>query len=369
MFYFIKLLIIFLYFVAINLVTIYHCSNFDLLLEQCMHNWTDKNGNTHVSLKICPDNKICKPNKDYTMGFCIDNLKNVLPGDKCDSISQCITNLCYNGICYGYGENKYCNPKKKDCNPNLSCRKSLKDKELAYRCEVISSIDGTCEVNDHCDLYLVCAHKKNLSELNLDKITLNNIKKNVKVEEYLNLTLNKTCIERGSLENGEITNEEMACQSGELIKFEIFPWVEESVCGSKKNIIKNCDLNNKCIINVDIGILGHIQIEQECLSNVLGELVCPLNEKERAWKNYLEKYDKYLIENIKDIISDRRAFKIHIPYDKDTLKNSEISEYFWKYNDWIHNIDADECAKQYFFVNNKSNYYTIYSIIIFILIF
>ena len=104
--------------------------------------------------------------------------------------------------------------------------------------------------------------------------------------------------------------------------------------------------------------------------------MCPLNEKEKAWKKYLEKYEEILIKD--EIIEEEKSedskkeisYKVHIPYYKDTLKNSELSEYFWKYNDWIHNIDADECVKQYFFVNNKSEsfYYNIYLLIIYILL-
>ena len=360
MFIVIYILVFFLYFININSITIYQCSNIDLLSQQCMLNWTDKNGNTHISLKICPNNKICKTNKDYSMGFCIDNLKNVLPGEKCNYRSECITNSCFNNICYGYGEHQYCNPKKKDCNPNLSCRLTYEFNELAYRCANLSKINTTCDINDHCELNLVCVLNKNLSEYNLTNYTanieINDIKNLISLDEYLNITRNitrnKTCIRRASLKNGEISNEAMACQSGELIGIEILPGVEEFVCGSKLNIIKECDLSHKCIVNVDIGKFGIVKMEQQCIFSALGNIVCPLKEKQNAWKDYIEIYDKYLIKE--DISAKRKSQKIHIPYDKDTLRNNEISEYFWKYNDWYNNIEVDECVKQYFFVNSKS---------------
>ena len=113
MFYLLKIAIISLHLIKINTLTIYHCSNFDLLSQQCMLNWTDNNGNTHISLKKCHHTQICKPNKDDSMGFCLENLKNVLPGEKCNYISECITNLCYDHLCFGYREHEYCNPKKK----------------------------------------------------------------------------------------------------------------------------------------------------------------------------------------------------------------------------------------------------------------
>ena len=292
MFFVIYILIFVSYFINICSITIYQCSKIDLLPQQCMLNWTDKNGNTHISLKICPNNKICTTNKDNSMGFCIDNLKNVLPGEKCNYRSECITNFCYNNVCYGYGEHQYCNPKKKDCNPNLSCRLTYEFNELAYRCEKLSKINKKCNINDHCDLNLVCVLNKNLSEYNLTNYTtnkeINNIKKYISLDEYLNITLNitrnKMCIRRASLKNGEISNEAMACESGELIEIEIIPGVKDFVCGSKLNIIKECDLSHKCIVDVDIGKFGIIKIEQQCRFSALGNLVCPLNEKQNLQK-------------------------------------------------------------------------------------
>ena len=370
MFYLIKIITIIFYFQRLGSITVYQCSYFDLLSQQCMLNWTDKIGNSHVSLKICPNSQICKTNKDNSMGFCIDNLKNVLPGEKCKYRSECITNLCIKNKCIGYREHQYCNLKKKDCNPNLSCRLTNENNEIAYRCANLSNINESCELNEHCELNLVCASKKILNELNsyfnVENIAINEIKNYISLNDYKNLTSKKTCIIRASLENGEITDEAMACKSGELIGIEIFPGLKEFICGSKKKIIKDCDLNNKCIVEVDIGNSRIINIEQECKFSTLGKLFCPLKEKENAWKNYLEIYKRY--ESEENIKEKRNSFKIHIPYDKETLKNGEISEYFWKYNDWIHNIDADECVKQYFFINSKSQTinYELYFLIIFI---
>ena len=356
MIFLIKITIISLFYLKTNSITIYQCANFDLLPQQCMLNWTDKNGNTHISLKTCSNTQICKSNKDYSMGFCMDNLKNVLPGESCNFKPECITNLCYESVCLGYVEHDYCNPKKKDCNPNLSCRLNYENRELAYRCANLSDIEEPCENNDHCELGLVCSLNKNLSELNLTSnsknVFINEIKNYTSIIEYLNITNNKTCIRRASLKNGEISDEAMACKSGELIKVEIFPGVEELICGSKTKIIRDCDLTYKCMVEVDLGNFGKLKIEEECITSALGHLVCPLKEKEKAWKEYLDIYDKYIRKE--DIFQKRKSHKIHIPYDKNTLKSTEISEYFWKYNEWFNNIEADECVKQYFFVNSKS---------------
>ena len=371
-----------IYFLKINSITIYECSNLDLLSGQCMLNWTDRNGNTHISLKTCPSNKICKPNKDSSMGFCITNLKTVLPGERCSDLSQCVNNLCFE-TCQGFAENYYCDPKMKSCNQNLTCRIKYKEEEneIAYRCANLSNLNEECEKNEDCELNLVCAYNINISEIiqlnstinetnikfNNSNINISDIQNYLPFEDYLNITKNKTCIDRASLINGEITNEAMACQSGELIKVEIYPGEEGFICGSNINITQDCDINANCSIEVDFGIFGIIQIDQKCVYSNLGNLICPLNEKEKAWKDYLDKYEKVLI---KDEIELKRANKeIHIPYEKDTLQNSELSEYFWKYNDWIHTLEADDCVKQYFFVNNKSNLInlTMYLLLILIL--
>ena len=377
----ILLLINIIFFFKINSLTIYECSNIGLFSTQCMLNWTDINGNTHISLKNCPSNKICKPNNDYSMGFCIPNLKHLLPGEKCNYGAQCVTNLC-SKTCVGSFENHYCNPRSKECNQNMTCRLNYDEevKDFAYRCANLSYINEDCDNNDDCELNLVCAYNKNMLTLlkkykptinAVNQININDIRNNVPMEEYLNFTKNKnkTCIERASLNNGVITNEAMACQSGELINIEIYPGVEEYFCGSKKEIIKKCDFNENCEISVDFGVFGINKMEEKCVYSNLGHLICPLDEKEKAWKNYLEYYNKVLIE---DKIDEKRANdEIHIPYDKDSLHNNELSEYFWQYNDWIHTLEADECAKQYFFVNNRAHQikYTKYLLLLISILF
>jgi hypothetical protein len=315
------------------------------------------------------------------MGFCIPNLEPLLPGEECNYGSQCVTNLCYE-TCLGVVEHHYCNPRKKECNQNMSCRLSYdkEEKDTAYRCENISHINEECDNNDDCELNLVCAYNKSLSKL-LNKYkpsnnegsptSLNDIQKYVPIEEYLNIVNNrtKTCIKRASLNNGVMTDEAMACQSGELINVEIYPGVEESFCGSKKTIIKGCDFYENCSINADFGYFGINKIEEKCVYSNLGHLICPLDEKEKAWKIYLDYYAQILIKD--EIDKKRENEEIHIPYEKDSLQNNELADYFWQYNDWIHTLEADECAKQYFFVNNKSYLikYAKYLLLINILIF
>ena len=346
-------------------IIIYQCSTINLLSDQCMLNYTDKNGDTHILLKICPENTICQAISDYSMGFCITNIKEVYPGDDCNYNSQCSTRDCSDSICYGFEENKYCNPNKMECKNNMSCRKIFEEYRYVYKCLNVSEEGEKCENNNECGFNMVCGTNFDFNMNNNMKIT--RIKEYIEYDEYLSLNNNKSCIKTASLQNGIITNEEMACKSGQLIPIEIFPGKKDYICGSKQKIIKNCDKYSKCIIEVDIGSFGKIELEQECIMSVIGNLICPLNQKELAWKNYLNIHQKnYEKEKSKD--------KIHIPYNKYTLKNGEVSKAWWEYNDWIHSIEGDECSKDYFFIKNGSNeirykiYYLISILFIFIIL-
>ena len=61
-------------------------------------------------------------------------------------------------------------------------------------------------------------------------------------DEYLNITKNKKCINRASLKNGIISNEPMACESGDLIQVELYQGIKEYFCASKIKIVKDCDV-------------------------------------------------------------------------------------------------------------------------------
>ena len=345
-------ILIFLSFKSIISITVYQCSNMQFLSEQCMLNYTDKNGDTHILLKMCQENKICQPSRDYSMGFCIFNVKELSPMNKCYYSAQCSTRVC-SEVCAGYIENKYCNPEKMECGNNMTCRKTFEDKRYVYKCLNVSEIYEECDNNNDCGFNLVCGYNKSLNEIvnsasNVNDINLTEIINYMNSTDYLNLTENKYCINRASLEIGNITNEEMACESGQLIPIIFEQEIKGYICGVKKRIIKDCDKDYKCLIEVDIGLKQNIELEQDCLFSNIGNLICPLDQKEKAWKNYLDVHNKKFTE-------EKLEKKIHVPYDKYSLQSGEVLRAYWEYFDWIHNIEGDECSKQYFFINNKSN--------------
>ena len=349
-------------------ITVYQCSNMDFLPDQCMLNYTDNNGDTHILLKICPENTICQPNRDFSMGFCVFNAKELPPSNKCYYSSQCSIRICTE-LCQGYYENRYCTPEKLVCNSGLNCRKTYEENRYVYKCLKVSELNEECENNYDCGFNLECAYNKKLNEIidsNNNNINYNDIYNLMNSPFYLNLSknLNKTCINRASLNNGEISNEQMACQSGELIPILNDPEKKGFICGSKKRIIKDCDKNNKCIVEVDLGLANNIEVEQDCLFSNLGNLICPLKQKEKAWKNYLDVFQRIYEK-------EKLGGKIHIPYNKYDLQNYDVTRAYWEYYDWIHSIEGDECSKEYFFMNNNANmiFYNIYYIIEILLLY
>ena len=147
---------------------------------------------------------------------------------------------------------------------------------------------------------------------------------------------------------------------------EIFPNYNESICVSKKEIIKNCNENNICIIKANFGNKTEIEIAQDCMISVRGNEFCPLNQKEIAWKKYLNTYQNYYDEQKVEL---KRNTEMHFPVYKDIFNNYEISQLFWYYKEWQYIIEADICTKEFFFLNNKAtilNYSLIYLLYIYI---
>lgn len=343
----INLILYFLVFLLFNLVgnrIIYQCSALSGLNEHCLNRWVDSYGNIRYDLHKCDINQYCqvltRKYDDNSIGVCLNNFKWLYHGDKCTNNLECITLSCSNKKCSGFKLGSLCMPNKGQCENNLVCKRKIEpssydNHKTVYRCSNLSKIYEECETNLECDIRLVCTFA-----LNINNIT----KENINTKKY--------CIERASLENGIITDEPMACKSGDLVYTEIFPGYNESLCVSKKKIIQDCNYNNKCIIEVDLGIFGKRNIEQNCLFTVKGNPLCPLYQKENAWNNYLEIFEKYYISlNIEKSIKEN---KTHIPIHKNTFNILYISKAFWLYNEWYYSLESDECINDFFFLNSYS---------------
>lgn len=364
-----NLLIISFYnlFTYIKTTTIYQCAKYQGMYNQCLNQWVDVYGNIFNDLWKCPVNSYCytypkKYNEDKMIGVCAYNYKKLYDGDSCSMDSECSSLNCIDSKCIGFPLGEYCRPNYFQCSNNLVCKK---DEELlpygeikeVYKCNNLSKVNETCQNDNECDIKLICGNSSiyNIIDLmnytNVSNITeLNNT---INFEDYILAKENDTkiCIERASLENGMPTSDSMICKSGDSIDFELFPNYKEKICVSKIEIIKDCDENSTCIIKANFGNSTDIEIEQDCILSSKGNKVCPLNQKEKAWNNYLAKYQQYYEEMN---VEEKRNNEIHFPVYKDTFNNFEVSQFYWYYKGWKNNIEADSCTKEYFFLKNKA---------------
>jgi hypothetical protein len=361
---------------------IYQCSRYNGMIEQCLNKWVDIYGNTRIDLWKCPTNKYCqilsRKDDDNSIGLCTFNFKRLYDKDYCSYHSDCSSLFCTDGKCQGIYEGGFCIPGKFQCMNNLVCRKKNEiypygELKEVYKCSNLSKLNETCENDNECDVRLVCDNK-NLTDIINDAIKEDNItilKDNITFKEYISMVSRdeKICIQRATLENGSPTQNPMSCISGDIIDYELFDNYYVSFCASKKEIIQDCDEQNICIIRVDLGKYGEIEMKQNCLFTVRGNSLCPLNEKEKAWNNYLSTYEKYY--KIADVEKNRDS-NIHIPACKNTFNIFEVSQSFWHYTEWIYTIEADSCTQEYFFLRNKAslmNFSLFYLIINSILLF
>ena len=180
------------------------------------------------------------------------------------------------------------------------------------------------------------------------------IKNKINLNDYISFKKNftKICMKRAELDNGFPTSDPMVCKSGDSMDIEIFPNYKESICVSKKEIIRNCNKNNTCMIKINLGNYSEIETTQDCMISMIGNKFCPLNEKENAWKKYLSIYNYYYFSKN---VEGRRSI-VHIPVYKDTFNDYDVSKAYWNYIEWQYNIEADSCTKEFFFLNNKSKF-------------
>ena len=354
------------YFIKARIV--YQCSHIAGMPDQCMNKWVDLFNNIMIDLWHCPKNKYCQvleknPGEESNIGVCMYNHKKLYDQDECIKDTECASLNCVDHKCIGFKENDYCTPYLNQCANNLVCKKSEEflpygEKREIYKCEKLSKINEKCENNDECDVNLICTNSSIYEIINLmtknhiDDIT--KLKDVIGLEEYLSYKNNskKICINRASIKNGFPSSDPMVCTSGDSMQIELFPNYNESICVSKLNITKECDITNTCIIDINLGKYNKTNISQECMFSAIGNPFCPLNQKEKAWNNYLLIHEKYYTKNKNDK-------KYHFPVYKDTLDEYEVSQAYWNYELWDKFIEADSCTRDFFFLksnDNKINY-------------
>ena len=357
------------YFIKARIV--YQCSHFAGMPDQCMNKWVDLFNNIMIDLWHCPKNKYCQvleknPGEESNIGVCMYNHKKLYDQDECIKDTECASLNCVQHKCIGFKEGEYCTPNLNQCANDLVCKKSEEFlpygvKKEVYKCAKLSKINEPCENNDECDVKLICVNSSIYEIINLmnnnhiDDIT--KLKDIISLEEYLSYQNNsqKKCINRSSIKNGFPSSDPMACISGDSMQIELFPNYTESICVSKLNITKECDQTNTCMIDINLGKYNKSNITQECMFSAIGNPFCPLNQKEKAWNNYLSVHEKFYTKNQ----NDNKQKKYHYPVYKDTLDEYEVSQAFWNYQLWDKFIEADSCTRDFFFLkssDNKINY-------------
>ena len=352
------------FFYCIKARIVYQCSRHSRMPEQCMNIWVDYYNNIMIDLWRCPMNKYCQvleknPGEEDTIGVCMYNHKKLYDQDECIKDAECASLNCVEHKCIGFKEGEYCTPNLNQCENDLVCKKTQEflpygEKRDVYKCTKLSKINETCETNDECDVQLICVNSSiyeiiNLmNKNNIDDITkLNDF---ISLEEYLLYQNNsqKICINRSSIENGFPSSDPMACKSGDSMEIKLFPNYTESICVSKLGIIKGCDQTYTCMIDINLGKYNKTNITQECMFSAIGNPFCPLNQKEKAWNNYLLIHEEYYTKNQ----NDKNQKKYHFPVYKDTFNEFEVSQAYWSYQLWNRFIEADSCTRDFFFLKS-----------------
>ena len=367
--------------IPIKNIIIYQCSRYEGMPDQCLNKWVDAYGNTRMDLWHCPTNQFCQTlltnGNENSIGVCTFYYRKLYDGDSCDYNSQCSSFQCSGGKCQGFYEGELCRPGNYQCANDLVCKLEeviypYGELKEVYRCANLSQIYEPCKNDNECDVKLVCSENQiydimnNLNEGNISNI--NELREKINETEYIfakNNESNKICVEAASFENGMPTSNAMACKSGDIISVEIFPNYTENICVSKKEIIQDCNEEKTCVIKIDLGKFGEIEFKQSCMFSVRGNLFCPLEQREVAWKNYLSTYNHYykaLSMNTTD-----RNKDVRIPAYKNTFNLLELSQSFWYYTEWQNSIEADSCTREFFFLRSKGNLlsYSIFSLLIY----
>lgn len=343
-------------------LTIYQCSRYTGMPDQCLNKWIDSYGNTRMDLWKCPTNKYCQVlsrKDDNSIGVCTYNYKKLYDQDACSFHAECASFNCDKN-CIGKNIDEFCQQGLFQCKNNLACRKikefyPYKEIREFYKCANLSKVNETCENDNECDIRLVCLNKKvieTINDTNINSLDELNNSYSKYFDNYISIKNDSKyniCIQRASLDNGLPASNPMACKSGDTMDIELFPNYTESLCISKKEIIKDCNEYNVCVIKANLGKFGDIEIEQNCIFTIRGNPLCPLNQKELAWKNYLSIYEEYYY---KSGVEQKRNSSIHIPAYKDTFNILEVSQAYWYYTEWLYSIGSDSCTRDFFFLRN-----------------
>ena len=328
LFLFSLLLISFTAILSKDTKNVYKCAS-DLKVDTCYfkdYQSTESTDTYTYYVDACPKGKYCVDlsDDDNTEGIlvsqCMKKKHYLDEGDKCEVGSECKSGVCTDKKCVTYEEGKTCS-KTKECKLGLYCKTSDKSKS----CAKYLKKDESCANNEgKCRPGLECANGK--------------------------------CIPIYSLKDGEKTDNDGACRSGEK-----YPNNGEEQCGevtaageckSDKAVVTikfDTEKNFEVSCTGSIPELGGVYYD-DLKSSFLGQA---------NWNKYVEKLDNY----IDDILEDDEYLEYQSLDGIDVTITFGIKELQKLYIEYLHrrkieaaaDDDAKECVREYYLRQLSSN--------------
>ena len=303
--------------VSINSRTVYMCHDDPFKDEQCMKKET-LGTNTFYWVRKCKGAKVCVQLPYYSgiIGACSIKVRSHYDGEECAN-----GNKCTSGICDG--------TKCKGLNPDIECIPGLGQCKKGYLCRTTANTDGSAtsifkcqqpiQNKKECKNFSGISFSSSLSSSGYDSI--NSIYSNPAlnpcgINDVCSITPNSAtpiCVEIGSLKKDNSASNPLACATG---------YIE----------------NNKCT-DADSATNKNLKTSRGASFTKYSNIT-ELFEK---WK---EEWDKKSIKD-EDVIYEAYRY---------TKNKKKINEAFFRYTHAAWVADADECAFDYLWKQNSSNY-------------
>ena len=291
----------------------------DLKVKTCLLRTKESNGDYTNYVKKCPKNKSCAPiDEDVSQCIKVDGL--LEDGEKCKLNEECESKNCVDEKC------SYISDGGK-CTGNFQCGKSsyCKSSGDTSSCAPLVGKDGTCVKNSDCKFGLLCNGR----------------------------TL--VCTEMFSLNDGEVSNNDLLCKSGKV--FNIGNNGQTGyVCASTKTVNSTCTQvnsnDNTYVCGISYNIAG-TDIPAQIKCDDYG--YCPVQSD----SNELKEYIKVFQEELKDL-SDDDINDIHVSTSTRKLlgNNKKVTKAYvnFKYFYQIGDNDDSDCIRDYFIRYEKSSF-------------
>ena len=298
----------------------------DLKLKACYLESEDSSGVKTTYVKSCAKGKFCRETyfededdgiKDneknprlQEIGICVKPLKLGDEGDKCEVDQECKWGHCTDNKCKAVADGATCK-RDRECS-GISYCKYASSKDQSGVCTALVKIGGECTDDEECEWGSLCNKGK--------------------------------CVEKYSLADGELSDNDEVCQGGETMSSST---KGGRVCASdskKDNTCKSDDGSStpQCTYSLSTGITGESPEDHyyDCDQDKDGKWVCPLIESSAEFKNYLDVYR----QTLKDMDDEDKAGITN----EVTLNDKKVAEAYSEYWYHVQMNEADDCIKDFY---------------------